>query len=174
MPGAIPADHWTQNPEIGGGRIVGECCHFIDLFSYLAGSPVSRVSAMMVGEGPAVREDKVSVLLYFTDGSLGALNYFANGSKSYPKETLEIFSDGRTFRMENFRRTKAWGMTARTFKTLRQDKGHLAEVAAFIEAVGSGAGSAGSPIPFNQILNTSRAAFAAVRSTRESIVVPVG
>ena len=173
--GAIPADHWTQNPEIGGGRIVGECCHFIDLFSYLAGSQVTRVSAMTVGEGPAVREDKVSVLLYFADGSLGALNYFANGSKSYPKETLEVFSDGRTFRMENFRRTKAWGVRgSRTFKTLRQDKGHRAEVAAFIEAVGSGPGSTGSPIPFDEILNTSRTAFAAVRSAREGIVVPIG
>ena len=172
--GAIPADHWTQNPEIGGGRIVGECCHFIDLFSYLAGSHVTRVSAMTVGEGPEVREDKVSILLNFSDGSLGALNYFANGSKSYPKETLEVFSDGRTFRMENFRRTKAWGMPgSRTFKTFRQDKGHLAEVAAFIEAIGSGAGSAGSPIPFDEIFNTSRAAFAAVRSVREGIVVPV-
>ena len=69
--GAIPADHWTQNPEIGGGRIVGECCHFIDLFSYLAGSRVTRVSAMTVGEGAEVREDKVSVLLELADGSLG-------------------------------------------------------------------------------------------------------
>ena len=102
------------------------------------------------------------------------MNYFANGSKSYPKETMEVFSDGRTFRMENFRRTKAWGIRgSRTFKTLRQDKGHRAEVAAFIEAVGSGAGSAGSPIPFDEILNTSRAAFAAVRSAREGIVVPI-
>ena len=164
--GVIPPDHWTQDPERGGGRIIGEGCHFIDLLSYLAGSPVRTVSAFMVGEGPAVRGDKTSIILGFTDGSIGTVNYFANGPKSYPKEMLEVFSDGRVLKMENFRITRGYGFKEfRTFKTRRQDKGHRAEFAAFIDQVEKG----GSPlIPFEDLINATRASFAAVRSAREN------
>jgi predicted dehydrogenase/threonine dehydrogenase-like Zn-dependent dehydrogenase len=163
--GAIPADSWIQDPERGGGRIIGEGCHFIDLLAHIAGSPVASLSAMMVGEGPAVRGDKMAIVCGFADGSIGTVNYFSNGSKSYPKETLEVFSDGRVLRVENFRMTRGYGFPRlRKFKTSRQDKGHNAEVAAFIERIAQG----GAPlIPFDQLHNITRASFAAVESARE-------
>ncbi len=167
--GAIPPEHWTQDPERGGGRIIGEGCHFIDLLAHLTGAPVTRVAAMRVGEGPAVREDKMSILLGFADGSVGTINYFANGPKSYPKETLEVFSDGRVLRLENFRRTTGYGFKGfKKLKSWRQDKGHRAEVALFLERVEQGGES---PIGFGEILNVTEASFAAVASAREGTAI---
>lgn len=162
--GFIPADHWVQDPERGGGRIIGEGCHFIDLLSFLAESPVVSVSAMMVGGNGTVREDKMSVLLGFADGSVGTVHYFANGSKSYPKEALEVFSECRVIRMENFRVTRGYGFKRfKSFHTWRQDKGHRAEITGFISMVISG----GPPlIPFERIVNITKASFAAVESAQ--------
>ena len=189
--GFIPPEHWTQDPQRGGGRIIGEGCHFIDLLSHLAGSPVTSVAATMVGGNGPIREDKMSILLGFTDGSVGTVHYFANGSKSYPKETLEIFGDGRVIRMENFRVTTGYGFKGfRSFRTWRQDKGHRAEIAAFVDAVArreSGdtipiSGEIGSCpqipvgaplIPFDQIVNVTRASFAAVESARTGKVIRI-
>lgn len=170
--GEIPADHWTQDPERGGGRILGEGCHFIDLLSFLAASPVISVSAAMVGKGPAVRDDKMSILLEFADGSVGTVNYFANGSKSYPKETLEIFSDGRVLLLENFRVTHGFGFRGfKRFKTSRQDKGHAAELAQFVRRVEQG----GAPlIPFAQLKNVTLASFAALKSAQERVRLHLG
>jgi len=162
--GYIPPEHWTQDPERGGGRIIGEGCHFIDLLSHLTGNPVSTVSAVMIGGTGPIREDKMSILLSFTDGSVGTVNYFANGSKRYPKEALEVFSDRRVIRMENFRITRGYGFKRfRKFRTWRQDKGHRAEIAAFVKAVASD----GIPvIPFDQLVNVTWASFAAVESAK--------
>ena len=185
--GFIPSEHWTQDPERGGGRIIGEGCHFIDLLSHLAGSPVTSVSATMVGGNGPIREDKMSILLGFADGSVGTVNYFANGAKSYPKEILEVFSDGRVIRMENFRITTGYGFKGfRSFRTWRQDKGHRAEIAAFVDAVArreSGdtipiSGEIGSCpqiplIPFEQIVNVTRASFAAVESARTGRTIQI-
>ena len=176
--GAIPANHWTQDPERGGGRIVGEGCHFIDLLAYLADCQVNSVSAMMVGDGCAVRGDKMSIVLGLADGSIGTVNYFSNGSKSYPKEMLEVFSDGRVLRMENFRVTRGYGFRGfkgfkkfNKFKTWRQDKGHRAEIAAFVDRVANG----GEPlIPFEQIENVTLASFAAVESAKTGKTIGVG
>jgi len=170
--GEIPADNWLQDPRRGGGRIIGEACHFIDLLSYIAGSPVRSVSAMMVGDGPAVREDKMAIMLGFADGSMGTLNYFANGSKSYPKETLEVFSDGRVLKLENFRVTSGFGFrNFRKLKTWSQDKGHQSEIRQFVGRVEQG----GAPmIPFEQIENVTRASFAAMTSASENRVIKIG
>ncbi len=167
--GAIPPESWHQDPELGGGRIIGEGCHFIDLLAFLTGSPVRSVSAAMVGEGPAVRDDKMAITLSFTDGSIGVVNYFANGPKSYPKETLEVFSDRRVARLENFRVTRGYGFPRPgRFRTRRQDKGHQTEVRSFIERVAGG----GDPlIPFGQLANATLASFAAVASAREGRVI---
>ena len=167
--GHIPSDHWVQDPKRGGGRIIGEGCHFIDLLSFVAGSPVTTVSAMMVGEGVAVRNDKMAIVLQFEDGSIGTVNYFSNGSKSYPKETLEIFNDGRVLRLENFRTTKGYGFAKfKKFKTLRQDKGHNNEIAAFINRIISG----GQPIiSYDELVNITLASFAAVNSAQQQCVV---
>ena len=170
--GAVPADHWVQDPNRGGGRIIGEACHFIDLLAHLAGSKVKTVSAAMVGEGPAVRTDKMSIMLTLTDGSVGTVNYFANGSKSYPKEMLEVFSDGRVLRMENFRVTRGYGFDGfGKLKTWRQDKGHRAEMAAFIERLAEG----GNPlIGFHELENATVASFAAMESAESGETVGVG
>jgi len=164
--GQIPPEHWVQDPERGGGRIIGEACHFIDLLSHIADSPVKKVSAMMVGDGPAVRDDKMSIILGFADGSVGTVNYFANGSKSYPKETLEVFSDGRVLKVENFRVTRGYGFARfKKFKTLRQDKGHKNEVVSFVDRINTG----GEPlIPFDQLANVALASFAATSSAKEN------
>jgi len=169
--GFIPPEHWVQDPLRGGGRIIGEGCHFIDLLSFLAGQSVASVSAMMVGGNNAVREDKMSILLGFADGSVGTVNYFANGSKSYPKETLEVFGDGRVIRMENFLATRGYGFKGfHSFRTWRQDKGHRAEVAAFVDRVATGGEQL---IPFNQMANVTRASFAAMEAARTGKVIAV-
>lgn len=170
--GEILATHWTQDPQEGGGRIIGEGCHFIDLLSCLAGSPIETVSAARVGEGPAVRDDKMSILLTFADGSVGTVNYFANGCKRYPKESLEVFCDGRVLRLENFRVTRAYGFGRdRTFKTRCQDKGHMAEIQTFVNRVAAG----GDPlIPCEELANVTRASIAAVEAARDRKVVRLG
>jgi predicted dehydrogenase len=167
--GFIPPEHWVQDPARGGGRIIGEGCHFIDLLSYLAGSPITSVSSLMIGGGSPVRDDKMSILLGFKDGSVGTVHYFANGSKSYPKETLEIFSDGRVIRMENFRSTTGYGFKGfRSFRTWRQDKGHVAELTSFLERVASGGEQL---IPIDQLINVTRASFAAVEAAKTGKVI---
>jgi predicted dehydrogenase/threonine dehydrogenase-like Zn-dependent dehydrogenase len=167
--GEIPPDHWTQDPERGGGRIIGEACHFIDLLSYLAAGRIETVCAARVGEGPIVRDDKVSIVLTFADGSIGTVNYFANGCKRYPKEMLEIFCEGRVVRLENFRVTRTYGFQRdKTFRTLRQDKGHRAELQAFVDRVAVG----GAPlVPYEQLANVTQASFAAMTSARENRVI---
>jgi predicted dehydrogenase len=160
--GDIPPEHWVHDPAAGGGREIGEGCHFIDLMCAVAGAPVTDVSAMMVGPGPAVRDDKMIISLGFADGSIGTINYFANGTKKYPKERLEVFSDGRVLRLENFRQTRGFGFRGfRILKTRRQDKGHAYEFARFVTLVADG-GSA--PQSFASIVNVTRASFAAVES----------
>jgi len=164
--GRIPPDHWIQDPVRGGGCIIGEGCHFIDLLSCIANSSITTVSAVMVGDGPAVREDKMSILLGFADGSVGTVNYFANGSKSYPKEMLEVFSDGRVLTIENFRLTRGYGFPGfKKLKTFRQDKGHKNEITAFIYRITTG----GEPlIPFDQLANVTEASFAAMKSAKKN------
>ncbi|MCK6511007.1 bi-domain-containing oxidoreductase [Myxococcota bacterium] len=169
--GYIPSSHWTQDPELGGGRIIGEGCHFLDLLSFLAGSPITAVSAMMVGEKADIREDKMSILLQMADGSVATLNYFANGSKSFPKETLELFFDQQVIRMDNFRSTEGFGFKSfSSLRTLRQDKGHQAEMMAFVETLRTGGLP---PIPLAEIVNVTRASFAAVEAAREAKVVSI-
>lgn len=169
--GYIPPGHWTQDPVRGGGRIIGEGCHFIDLLSFVAGSPVSTIHGQMVGGNQQIREDKMSMVLGFADGSVGTINYFASGSKSYPKESLEIFGNGRVIHLDNFRTTKPYGFRGyRSFRTWRQDKGHHAEVEAFLNSI---AAKAPSPIPFEQIVNVTRATFSAIASAKEERTVHV-
>jgi predicted dehydrogenase len=160
---------WVHDPETGGGRIIGEACHFIDLLSYVAGSPVVSVAAFQMGKGVAVKEDKMSIALQFEDGSVGTVNYFGNGSRQYPKETMEIFSEGRVLRMENFRSTRGYGFGKfRKFKTRTQDKGHGVQFGAFVDRVVEG----GEPlIGFDELVNVTLASFAAVTSAGEGRMV---
>ena len=167
--GFMPAEHWFNDPVLGGGRIIGEACHFIDLLAFLAGSRVTTVAATMIGRGFAVREDKMAITLGFEDGSIGSVCYFANGSKRYPKENLRIFSEGRVLELDNFRVTRGYGVRGfRNFRTRRQDKGHAAEFATFIQCIGRGGPS---PIPFDQQVNTTLASFGAVTAAAENRTV---
>ena len=157
--GAIPKSHWAQDPAAGGGRIIGEGCHFVDLMRFLAGSPIKSVHACAIGSDPVngVTSDKVSVLIEFEDGSTGALNYLANGHGSYPKESLEVFSGGKVFRIDNFLSLRGYGQDGfSSLKLWRQDKGQAACAAAFAEAIRKGAPS---PIPFAELVEVARATF---------------
>ncbi len=169
--GIIPPGHWVHDPVRGGGRIIGEACHFIDLMVFLCGSPVVSVSSHRMGGNAVIPEDKMSISLDFADGSIGTVNYFANGSKSYPKETLEVFSEGRVVRLENFRRTTGFGFKGfRKFTTWRQDKGHVGQFASFVRNIEQG----GAPlIPIFDLINVTLASFAAMTSSRESRMVHI-
>jgi predicted dehydrogenase/threonine dehydrogenase-like Zn-dependent dehydrogenase len=157
--GQIPAEHWTQDPRVGGGRIVGEGCHFIDLLRYLTGAPVTDFDvAAMDAPGGAPRPDTVAIRLSFADGSLGVINYFANGAKAFPKERLEVFAAGRILALDNYRRLAGYGMPGfRTVRALSQDKGQTACAQAFVTAVKDGGPA---PIPFDEILEVSRLSIA--------------
>lgn len=153
--GAIPEDHWTQDPHIGGGRILGEACHFIDLLRHLSSSPILR---WQVGRMQARPADTVTISLSFEDGSLGSIHYLANGSKAFPKERLEVFAGGRVIQVDNFRRMTGYGWPGFSRMNLwRQDKGHRACAAAFLDAVRSGSDS---PIPIDEIFEVSEVTVA--------------
>lgn len=164
--GRVPRAHWTQDAREGGGRIVGEGCHFVDLMQFWAGAPVTRVYAEAIAgrDEQAAEEDNVLVTLRFADGSNGALAYVAEGDKSLPKERVEIFGGGRAFVIEDFRSaTLHRGGRQETLKLRAQDKGQAAYARA-VCAVVRGGGEA--PIPLEDLANTSRATFRIRESVR--------
>ena len=149
--GAIPSDHWTQDIEVGGGRIIGEACHFIDLLRFVAGVPIVSYRKT---EMDATTQDTVTLELRFTDGSIGTVHYFANGSKSFPKERLEVFASGRVLQLDNFRKLKGFGWPGfNKMNFWRQDKGQYACAQAFLKAISN---NDKAPIPFEEILEVSR------------------
>lgn len=164
--GEIPPDHWTQSEAVGGGRVIGEACHFIDLLRHLAGADIveQRTTALGAHLAVPVRDDKVSITLLFADGSMGTIHYLANGHKAFPKERLEVFCAGRVLQLDNFRRLRGWGW--RGFARLnlwRQEKGAEACAKAFVTAIREGAPS---PIPLAEIVEVSRVAIAAAIEAR--------
>ncbi|MDD4649612.1 MAG: Gfo/Idh/MocA family oxidoreductase, partial [Desulfoplanes sp.] len=151
--GEIPLDHWTQDPKVGGGRVIGEACHFIDLLRYLADSPIVSYDKTVMDSKAG---DTLSINLTFEDGSIGTVHYFANGSKMFPKERVEVFCDGKIMQMDNFRALKGFGFPKKGFKNMRlwrQDKGQSGEVKAFFDAIRDGGES---PIPFEEIVEVMR------------------
>lgn len=154
--GAIPNSHWTQDPDIGGGRIIGEACHFIDLLRFLADSPIAshRVCAVRGGAQGGAIPDTATIVLAFAGGSMGTIHYFANGHKSFPKERLEVFAQGRILQLDNFRKLRGFGWpNFRRMNLWRQDKGNQACAAAFVDAIEKGSES---PIPFDELMEVSR------------------
>ena len=154
--GNIPADHWTQDNSVGGGRIIGEACHFIDLMRYLADSEIVSVQARRMGDTDSVEvtEDKAAIILGFADGSFGTIHYLANGAASFPKERVEVFAAGGTLQLDNFIKLKGFGWKG--FKKLnlwKQDKGQTACSAAFINSVKQGAVA---PIPANELFEVAK------------------
>lgn len=161
--GAIPGEHWTQDRDAGGGRIVGEGCHFIDLLRFLVGESIRTVRAHAM---EATVDDTVSIDLGFADGSIGTVHYFANGSKAFPKERLEVFAQGRVIQLDNFRKMTGFGWPGFSKMNLwRQDKGQKACAAAFVNAVATGGAS---PIPFEELIEVAEATIAAADLARTS------
>jgi predicted dehydrogenase len=149
--GAIPGNHWTQDPEVGGGRIIGEACHFIDLLRFLAGN---RIASHHVTRMDSATRDSVCISLTFEDGSIGAVHYLANGSKAFPKERLEVFAAGRVLQLDNFRKLHGFGWPGFNKMNLwRQDKGQKVCAATFVKAINSGGPA---PIPLDEILEVAR------------------
>ena len=160
--GFIPPGHWTQDMHSGGGRIIGEACHYIDLLSFLAGSPVEAVLLNAMGPHPQENTDNASILLRFRNGSQGVIHYFSNGSKAYAKERIEVYSHNRTAVIDNFRKLELHGFKSKGLNGT-QDKGHKRQFELFVSRLRQG----GAPlIPFESLMNTSRAAIAAVRSLK--------
>ncbi|MBR2879172.1 MAG: hypothetical protein IKC02_00710, partial [Oscillospiraceae bacterium] len=161
--GFIPADVWVHDLEIGGGRIVGEACHFIDLCSYIAGSKVIAVCMNAMGVNPEENTDNATIILKYENGTNAVINYFANGSKSYAKERIEVYSQERVFVIDNWRKLHAYGTKGFSKKTGTMDKGHKDEFALLNERMLNG----GAPlIPLESIINTTQASFAAIDSLK--------
>ncbi len=161
--GFIPENVWVHDMEVGGGRIIGEACHYIDLLSYLTGCNVTSVCLNSMGNHPKENTDNASMLLRFENGSNAVINYFANGSKSYSKERLEVYSQGRTLIMDNFRTTKGYGFKGFSKLKTKMNKGHLSQFENYFASIIEGNESL---INFESLMNTSRASIAAIESLK--------
>ena len=168
--GAIPASVWVHDLQTGGGRIVGEACHFIDLAAYLTGSHVTRVVMSALGQSPQANTDNAIITLHFANGSQCVINYFANGNKAYSKERVEVYSQGRTLISDNFRTTTGFGFKSFSKLKTSLDKGHRTQFNALFQQLRQGGPAL---IPFESLANTTRASFAALLSLQEGRWVEV-
>lgn len=160
--GVVPPDHWVHDPETGGGRIVGEACHFIDLAMYIAGSKITSVSAKKMEE-PNGLMDTAVISLNFENGSIATISYFSNGSKVLPKEYIEVFNNGKVYVIDDFVKMKEYTSSEKESKLSGQDKGHAKELELFVDAVKTGKAS---PIEFEEIYISSVATVKALESMR--------
>ena len=171
--GFIPADHWLNDPEQGGGRVIGEVCHFVDFLTFLVGAAPIEVEARSLANPGKYSNDNVICSLRFADGSQGTISYLANGDKSYSKERVEVFGGGAVAVLEDFRRLELVGRGRKqVFRSLfGQDKGHRGEWEAFVAALRTGGDS---PIPLAEIVTTMLATFALEESRSSGQPVSVG
>lgn len=161
--GPIPLNHWTQDPEIGGGRIIGEACHFIDFITFLVGEAPVSVNAHALPDGGKYREDNVSMTFTFPDGSIGVVDYLANGDKSFPKERVEVFCGGQIAVLDDFVSLQTVNDGRKNEIKGAQDKGWVNEWKAFTKAIREGGEP---PIPYEQLIGVTKSTFAAVESLR--------
>lgn len=162
--GFIPPNSWIHDPLVGGGRIIGEACHFIDLCSYLADSRVVAVCVNAMGRSPQENTENASILLRYADGSNAVINYLSNGNKAYSKERIEVHSQERTLVLDNWRTLTGFGFNGFTSQRRKQDKGHAEQFRLLVERIKTGGKVL---IPFEEIVNTTRASFAAITSLKE-------
>ncbi len=171
--GFIPLTHWLHDLEIGGGRIIGEGCHFIDFLTFLVGASPISVVAQGLPDGGIYREDNIVLTFTYPDGSIGTVSYLANGDKAFPKERVEVFAGGRVAVLDDFRSLEMVhnGKRQMLRSRLRQDKGHQAEWEFFVKAI-TEVGE--PPIPYEQLFGVSKATFAAVEALRrgERVLIP--
>ncbi len=159
--GNIPPSSWVHDLKVGGGRIVGEACHYMDLITFLTGSKIKAVCMNAMGTNPQGNTDNASILLQYENGSTGVINYFANGSKTYSKERIEVYSQERTIITDNFRLTEGYGTKGFSKLKTNVDKGHAAQFKLLVDRVKHGGAAL---IPFEEIVNTTLASFAAIES----------
>lgn len=166
--GAVPKESWVQSLEAGGGRVIGEACHLIDLMRYLVGESIVYVQARGIGkpDSSGIKEDKAIIMLGFADGSVGSVHYFANGDKSFPKERFEAFAAGKVLQLDNFRKLTGYGWPVfKKQNLMKQDKGQDACIAQFAKNLANGEGS---PIPMSELLEVSRVTIDAALQIRAS------
>jgi predicted dehydrogenase/threonine dehydrogenase-like Zn-dependent dehydrogenase len=168
--GFIPSNHWTQDPNIGGGRIIGEACHFIDLITYLVGEPPISVNAVALPNNGKYSDDNVSMTFTFPDGSIGVVDYLANGDKSLPKERLEVFCEGMVAVLDDYVSLTVTKDGKKKEERIAQDKGWKNEMSAFAKAIKEGQEP---PIPYEHLIGVTKASFAAVESVRSKQVVEI-
>ncbi|MBL7928845.1 MAG: bi-domain-containing oxidoreductase [Bacteroidia bacterium] len=159
--GQVSPEHWIHNPQIGGGRIIGEVCHFIDLCTFLAGSPITSISAQAI-QDPLQLNDTLNVSLYLKNGSIATIAYFSNGNKEVSKEYLEVYSQGWVAVMDDFRELTLYGKK-KTNEKGNQDKGHKNQIKQFIKSIEKGKPS---PIPFEEIYHSTLATFKVLESIK--------
>ncbi len=165
--GFVPKDHWTQDPEIGGGRIIGEVCHFIDLCLFLAGSKITSVYANIMNDANQLN-DTLAIILKFENGSLATITYYANGSKKFPKEYLEVFRSGVVYTIDDFKTLTIYDDKIQKIKAAGQDKGHKNEVEIFLKNIEQGKTS---PIEAEEIFLTTLATFKVIESIKHKKVI---
>jgi predicted dehydrogenase len=163
-------EHWLHDPAQGGGRIIGEACHFIDFLIFLNGEPPIRVQSKGLPDDERYQEDNVLLIFEFPDGSVGTITYLAAGDQAFPKERLEVIGGGRVAVLDDFRRLETVSRGRRRVQRswLRQDKGHRAIWQTFVNAIMTGGPP---PIPYHQVFAVSMASFAAVESLRSGEAV---
>ncbi len=161
--GFLPPNHWLHDPLVGGGRIIGEGCHFIDFITFLVGEAPLAVKAFALPDGGQYHKDNVSLVYTFSDGSVGVIDYLANGNKNFSKERVEVFSAGKIAVLDDFRSLDLVSENDHKQKRslLRQDKGHQAAWQAFANSITTGEGPT---IPYEQLIGVTRASFAAMQS----------
>lgn len=159
--GSIPANVWVHDLKTGGGRIIGEACHYMDLVTFLTGSKIKAVCMNAMGINPQADTDNASILLQYENGSTGVINYFANGSKAYAKERIEVYAQERTIITDNFRVTEGYGTKGFSKLKTNVDKGHHEQFKLLIERVKHGGEVL---IPMDELVNTTQASFAAIES----------
>jgi predicted dehydrogenase len=168
--GALPPTHWQHDPEIGGGRIIGEACHFIDFITFLVGSIPTQVTAFVLPDEGRYHRDNVIIQLKYRDGSLGTISYLANGDKNFSKERVEVFCGGKIAILDDFRSLELNHDGARTIlrSSLRQDKGHAAAWQAFLDSIKHGSTPS---IPYDQILSGIEAPLAVNESIENGKII---
>jgi predicted dehydrogenase len=168
--GYITSYHWTQDPNIGGGRIIGEACHFIDLITYLVGASPISVNAVALPNNGKYSDDNVSMTFTFPDGSVGVVDYLANGDKSLPKERLEVFCEGMVAVLDDYVSLTVTKDGKKKEEKMMQDKGWRNEMSAFAKAIKEGKEP---PIPYEQLIGVTKASFAAVESVRSKQIIEI-
>ena len=168
--GFIPSKVWVHDMEIGGGRIIGEACHFIDLITYLSGSKVKAVCMNSMGLQTNENTDNASILLKYENGTSAVINYFSNGSKAYSKERIEVYHQEKTLVMDNWRKLKGYGFKNFNSSSSGQDKGHQNQFNLLLSSIQNGGDQI---IPFDEIINTTKASFAAIESLKKGTWVNI-